>query len=36
VSSSAIAHAVSGLIEEFWQSILFAGASFDRVAARGQ
>jgi TetR/AcrR family transcriptional repressor of bet genes len=36
VSSSAIAHAVSGLIEEFWQSILFMGAQFDRVAARGQ
>ncbi len=36
VSSSAIAHAVSGLIEEFWQSILFAGTGFDRVAARGQ
>lgn len=36
MSSSAIAHAVSGLIEEFWQSILFVGAGFDRVAARGQ
>lgn len=36
VSSSAIAHAVSGLIEEFWQSILFAGVQFDRIAARSQ
>ncbi len=36
VSSSAMAHAISGLIEEFWQAILFSGPQFDRVAARGQ
>jgi AcrR family transcriptional regulator/GNAT superfamily N-acetyltransferase len=36
LSASAIAHAISGLIDEFWQGVLFAGAGFDREAARTQ
>ena len=35
-SASAIAHAISGLIDEFWQGVLFAGANFDREGARAQ
>ena len=36
VSASAIAHALCGLIDEFWQWILYQGPQFDRVAAREQ
>jgi AcrR family transcriptional regulator/ribosomal protein S18 acetylase RimI-like enzyme len=36
LSASALAHALSGLVDEFWQGVLFAGAGFDREAARTQ
>jgi AcrR family transcriptional regulator/ribosomal protein S18 acetylase RimI-like enzyme len=36
ISASAIAHAICGLIDEFWQDVLFDGAGFDRERAAGQ
>ena len=29
ISASAIAHAICGLIDEFWQDVLFIGADFE-------
>ncbi len=36
ISARAIAQALSGLVDELWQEILFADADYDRKAARDQ
>ena len=36
ISASAIAHAICGLIDEFWQDVLFVGADFERERANRQ
>ncbi len=36
ISASAIAHAICGLIDEFWQDVLFIGADFERERASNQ